>query len=258
MNRDSGQSVGLKAWWPFAGQQSLLAQDFSGNGKNATGLTDDPPEWEYDPQLGRGVHCWEGSSFPSSGRFINIGDDPDLEGFERVTFNIWCKLIDDDTGINWPAVLSKQSVYSINYQQSSGNLHTHLYTASANKGTFWGTAIQGQPQMITVSYDGAVTRFYQNGVYVTSDSTLSGALATNAYDIYIGDRGGSTAPGAHHVIYDVRIYDRVMTAEEVWSLYDPATRWELYKPLWEKPSGIIVPPTVEEAVGSPMYAYMQQ
>ena len=38
-------------------------------------------------------------------------------------------------------------------------------------------------------------------------------------------------------IGDVRIYNRALSPAEIWAMYDPATRWELYAPVM--PSGMV-------------------
>ncbi len=96
------------------------------------------------------------------------------------------------------------------------------------------------------SYDGTTLRTWQNGVLVASTSTSitiayadkAGTYGPNPASAYIGNYHDSdnTAPDvAVDLIYDttanmgpVSLYNRALSAAEVWSLYNPQTRWEIY------------------------------
>lgn len=65
-----------------------------------------------------------------------------------------------------------------------------------------------------------------NGILVqtSADSTLN--TATNVSGTYLM---ADTDEGWAGNIADIRLYNRPFTNEEVWRLYDPRTRWELYE-----------------------------
>ena len=51
---------------------------------------------------------------------------------------------------------------------------------------------------------------------------------------------------------DVRAWNRALTAAEVWQLYDPRTRWDLYYPLRQRT--FFIPDTVQ--AGYPAGAHL--
>jgi len=88
--------------------------------------------------------------------------------------------------------------------------------------------VVGTWALIGFVYDGAAIRAYCNGVQVASTNAVI-TLKTGDQAVEIGARNSNLQPVGY--IGDVRLYNRALTAAEVWQLYDPATRWELYAPL---------------------------
>lgn len=69
---------------------------------------------------------------------------------------------------------------------------------------------------------------YYNGTSETvTTSGTGGAIATHAGNACIG-RAGTITNAANAVTLDVRVYNRALLDHEVWQLYQPRTRWELY------------------------------
>lgn len=88
---------------------------------------------------------------------------------------------------------------------------------------------------VAVTYDAGDTAnnpvMYVNGksVTVTQLSPPSGSLNSNTEAYVIGNRANDSARVWYGRLADVRMYDRLLAAPEVWDLY--VNRWELYKPL---------------------------
>lgn len=87
-----------------------------------------------------------------------------------------------------------------------------------------------QPHLLTITASGSAGqwRAYQNGMLLTYDNTYSAPAAL----AYRGLGGNETAVNYWDGdIADFRVYNRALTESEVWALYDPATRYELYEPV---------------------------
>jgi len=100
------------------------------------------------------------------------------------------------------------------------------------------------------TYDGSAIKLYINGFQSGGTSAQSGVVKTSVQEVMIGDFAGVNWQ-MKGWIADPRIYARALTAPEVHKLYDPRTRWELYKsPLMQfsYPSNPIVTSTYEEAL----------
>jgi hypothetical protein len=76
------------------------------------------------------------------------------------------------------------------------------------------------------TYDGATISVYLDGI-LQDTTPASGNLNTNKGSLMIAGQTGFSnwLDGS---IGDTRLYDRVLSADEVWQLFDPATRWDLY------------------------------
>jgi hypothetical protein len=81
---------------------------------------------------------------------------------------------------------------------------------------------------------GSSITLYQDGRALSGSwvaGTGNGSEQTSTGDLWIGkqDVGGFAHPFGG-LIADVRLYDRILSPQEIWRMWDPATRWELYRP----------------------------
>lgn len=80
----------------------------------------------------------------------------------------------------------------------------------------------------TVWNPGAGLFLYVNGIQEASNTTATTTLRdVDGFQFY-SSADGTTTNGWDGSIADFRVYRRALTAADVWALYDPATRWELY------------------------------
>jgi hypothetical protein len=89
------------------------------------------------------------------------------------------------------------------------------------------------PDFVAITYKTTELRLYVNGVEVGSATSGSagniqqetGRLFGFFGPYYIGsdDRLGSQA------IYEARMYNKCLNSSEIWRIYDPLTRWEIYQ-----------------------------
>jgi hypothetical protein len=120
------------------------------------------------------------------------------------------------------------------------------------------------PHHIAVSYDasagtGAIPVVLIDGVpqTVTTLTAPTGtATDSEVSDLRIGDRSAvdRTWDG---LVADVRIYNRAMTTGEMYALWNPATRWDLYHTVAQK-MGSLVSGNAPAATAFPHHYYAQQ
>jgi len=98
-----------------------------------------------------------------------------------------------------------------------------------NDGTWHHIALSAGPSSDVIA-------FYVDGIsqaitYDQQDTPSSFANFTKT--LYLGGFNDGGAPLSPYVgnLLDFRIYNRVLTVDEVWQLYAPETRWELYEPV---------------------------
>lgn len=92
---------------------------------------------------------------------------------------------------------------------------------------------------IVLTYDSVSDSMllYRNGAQVGSNATAKGAFTNTAAadGPALGAFTYSTVPTLQQAIngriVDFRIYNRVLSPDEVWATFDPSTRWDLYAPV---------------------------
>lgn len=85
------------------------------------------------------------------------------------------------------------------------------------------------PHHIAITRIGTALSYYLDGQLVVTNTTSGGAgSAPTALFAMSSGTAGAAESGAGNNLTDIRYYNRVLTLEEIWSLYDPATRWNLY------------------------------
>jgi len=97
----------------------------------------------------------------------------------------------------------------------SGGSETHLYGLTL--------AVENW-RHIVIADDASGVTAYQEGVQIATGAGRSWAAGSNAFQIAPWNKWRGNI-----CVADLRIYDRRLSAAEVWQLYDPATRWELYQ-----------------------------
>jgi hypothetical protein len=83
-----------------------------------------------------------------------------------------------------------------------------------------GTTTTNAPVLVTATHDGATLTLYQNGVSVNSvNPTAEPSETLDAHDV---GGGLNTGPVWHCAVYNI-----CLTPNQVWTQYDPKTRWDL-------------------------------
>jgi hypothetical protein len=88
----------------------------------------------------------------------------------------------------------------------------------------------------TSNTDATSHKVYLDGKYENSSSTVLTPGAMNTIDRTTIGRIQYSGGNAYFNgrVADVRVYDRVLTDEEIHTIWDPGTRWDLYYPLGRK------------------------
>jgi hypothetical protein len=225
LNLDSPQRHGLVGWWPLAGdltdcsgrQAHLVRTGTLGWSARDLGMTV-PTSSASDYATVSGptflaavdtspfslmLWAWF-PSFPPGGQFFSIGN-----GSAGINLNY--------TGGTMAWLRASNGVDVVRQATS--------YTDFA-----W--------RHIVATWDGTTARIYHNGLAdgsATSPTVDSGAgtrvgLLTNA------NAGFPQGPSGGAYVCDARLWNRALPPGEVWALYDPQTRWDLY---WQPSTRIV-------------------
>ncbi len=229
---------GLVGHWTFDGKDiySTTAFDSSGNNNRGT-LTNGPAI-----SLGK---IGQALNFDNSDDYVQIAQSASLNDLGPMTISAWIKpnsigegslgkiVLKGDTGIaanDWQLFLNSgvsagpcnstpTNVFMFQVQNSAGL--PYATKCSANSSITY-----GDWQHIVLTWDGTGgtngAKLYKNGTelsYLSSNGTEGGSRTSETGTLYIGNRGAAdrTFDGS---IDDVRIYNRVLSADEVYQLYN--------------------------------------
>jgi len=234
LNLNSSQARGLlistnfSAFWNRTGAINTVIQNFTkrtvdgilyGSGGGVT--------WHYDQLVGpflRSLGTNDG---------LHWGDCKQVEGIGQLSVSawirrssaynedmIWGKHVGTTNGTFYLAVINGTTIrYTIINSSSSRVDHDVTFTFATNT---W--------HHVVGVYDGTDIKIYINGNHVGTPSAQTGVTKDSASTLAIFDYSG-TGWGLAGDIADPRLYDTALSAGDVWNMYDPATRWDLYKPI---------------------------
>lgn len=237
VNYGTPQAQGLVAWWPLDGiaGRTVECRIRAGN-RGTLGSTLVPynvvrPSY-FDGALGiRSADDGVGGT-----NYITTGFDDALNDF---TATCWFQLaVDTFAG----RIIDKDvtSGFGI-FQNTAGPTYAAriLGTDTSNL-----TLANTVTWHVAIRRSGTAGAFIANGGALKATSSVSSS-ATNTTALGIGATSAGDNRSFVH-IRDVRVYNRALTDAEIWALYDPLTRFELYYPLGQKayqlPLGSATPP----------------
>jgi hypothetical protein len=235
LNHNSPQAKGLVAWWPPLGSQGRPLRDLSGYGDNMAfpGGTANPV---WTPSEMGYVLSYDGSD-----DYLSVSSDHlNLTG--TVTLSAW---VTSSRAWDWNngayiGILARNTVYDNGF-----GLHMYedpvleetaiyMWTRGATFGeigwnveAFWATNTWYH---VVGVYDGTNSYVYVNGLLRNSGATPT-PTSTAGDSTWIGREANASAAEWPGLIGDTRVYDRVLSANEVYALWAPDTRFELYQPV---------------------------
>ena len=213
--------TGLVGWWPFSGN----ANDYSVYGAhgqvNGASLTTD-----------RFGHTNSAYFFPGSvANKIVIPDGPQFQFNDSFTVSVWANFHQPWTfhveDLVYKSTYPMNDGWSVGVNQDDAMYGVGNYSMGGVIGTLSGPVgtnnIQQFPYLnswrhFVFTYDGNYSRLYIDGIL--RDSVLiSGAVLNNSLNIEIGGASHPVSGAYDRDIDDVRIYNRVLTSDEINSLY---------------------------------------
>lgn len=237
-NVESDQAEALEAWWPTLASHdgASVLQDFSGHGHHAE--IEANAAWLNTPQLGLALDTsGDGAAIVPEG---NTLDPP--QG--SITLSIWVYYATSEPSRH---IIAKSDAWGASTQRWFLKFqYANVQWGSTLETITCGTADVGALTLYTLTDDGTNTRLYKNGLLVDTDGSLTFDNDTGS-KVALG-KAAQTGTYLDGWLADPRIYRRVLSPAEVYQLYDPLTRWELYKPLlrqWQASISGAAPVTIQ-------------
>ncbi len=233
-NCTSGLSCGLVGYWTFDGKDVVngVVRDNSGNGNNAN-LSNIATSTFFVPgKIGQGFN------FDGSNDALNAGSAAVLDNLSAMTLSVWVKLSSYGAGgggylINKGDNSSGGHGWSLFISQSNGLI---TFTARYNTTNLLSQGAVNTFSLsdmnkwvhIMVTWDGSTNsatgvHIYKNGNEISYSSQVNGSssyLSDAADNLNIGDGGLISNRQSNGIIDDVRIYNRVLTSNELSQIYN--------------------------------------
>jgi len=176
--------------------------------------------------IGSNENVWSGSStggsvkFDGADHYVNIGTNIALPA---LTYIAWVKAVAFTNA--YESIVDRQdpsqTVYSELFVKSNGKLACYVSAPAvvSYDGTGVNTLVINKDYQLTMSYDSTTgLKGYVNG-RLDGSAAASGAIPTGAYNMFIGASPVVPNRQFNGIIEDVSIYSRVLSANEIYSLY---------------------------------------
>ena len=204
---------GLIAYYPFDGN----ADDYSGNGNHGTiiGNVVSAPDRFGNPNS---AYRFPGEAF----NYISV-PDADILHLDAFTLSAWVYTDAEDYGGGY-LINKGRDIYNGSYRLYVRGIGATTQYGGTNDVSVEENPTVGQWHLITGTVEGDYARFYIDGV-LQDEKTLSGTFSCNNTEpLTLGAHYYSGVPTfwaytLNGVMDEVRIYNRVLTQQEVWSLY---------------------------------------
>ena len=208
---------GLVGHWTLDGTDTIWTSstagttlDKSGNGNTGTLTNMNRATTPTLGKLGQAMNFFGGSNS------IKITQSASINISNVMSIGAW---VYPTSNTSWQWIVSKRgSCSTVNYQfyTESGVLKFISTSTVYSSGK---TLILNKWQYVTATYDDSANtlKFYIDGVLVNTNTSATDALTGNTNDLWIGDNGCTSA--FNGTIDDVRIYNRILSAEEIAGLY---------------------------------------
>lgn len=215
-NRQSEQSRGLKAWWPFLHPNPN--REVVG-GKNTDIAHFYTLVAQTHPILGNVMAS--GSSFQVS----TVGTDvSNFDATGPYTATTWYM----PTGGNNLGIFSRwnASVGWMLYQPSIDSV-VRAYLAGTNISSITAISDRSRAYHLAATYDGTLLRLYIDGI--EEINSTAAASSSGGGLVCFGNYANNSIGGQGVCVADCCWYPGVCkTPQQIWSMFDPETRWEKY------------------------------
>ena len=209
------EEKGLVGWWKFDEGEGTIAKDSSGNGNDGTIKG---PIWVKD-----------GLEFDGKNDYVLVPASESLDITEQITILAWVELAVPNKG-SYNNVIRAGSVWFFGATEKT-KVHFLVYNDTARFPAVqsgWNITCYSKnclkPDTFsqiagTYNSETGIAKVYANGELV-GKKTGEDVVTPSPGSFYIGNRPGFGPYGFHGTIKEVKIYNRVLSDEEIKKCYD--------------------------------------
>lgn len=199
-------TTGLVGWWKFDEGTGATTIDSSGSGN--TGTLTNSPTWTSGKT--KNALSFDGSNYVTMGNVLNLT--------AQITVSVWVNA--SSWAGNWPMIVAKDVNVAYLLMQNDdvggSKMGFRIGAAGAPNTANGSTDLNiNQWYHVAGTYDGTTIKIYVNGI-LDGSQARAGSIPTSANALQIGGYGGLVFTGK---IDDVRIYNRALSAQEIYTLY---------------------------------------
>ena len=233
LNRESRQAEELRGWWPTLAGKGLRLYDVA---RRAAPGTNSGATWTSRSTMGAML------DYDGNLDKVSVAPVASINNLTRFTMAAWIVYQGPNAAGNH-YLISKNGIDRIIYVFDGGADTNQLrgwvnragmqtaYNAAAN------TIPDNQVTHVAMTFDdargaGQRIHLFVNAVRVATPVMVEGAGAINddsAGNLIIGGRSTDNLRNWQGLIGDTRYWNRILTDKEIFELYHPGTRWDLYK-----------------------------
>ncbi len=213
-----GQETSAIASWKFNENTGMTATDSSGNGNDGTinGAT-----WTTG-KAGSAL------SFDGANDYVNMGNPASLQITGAFSIEGWVKLNDPSIssslfGKGHGLGSSSDYGYFLTYYAPTNALYFDTYSATTRDALYkQNLSIDKNWHHIAVTWDGTTSangkKLYFDGIQIAQKTSTISSLGSPSYDFRVGIDSANYRP-AHAIIDEVKVYNRAISASEVFAEY---------------------------------------
>ncbi len=209
----NAQDDGLVGWWKFDDEGTGTVFDYSGNDRHGT--------INGNPQFVPGLFG-EAMEFTGDPDYVNIGGYKGLLGGHAFTITAWIKTAGNGEIVGWG---NNSGTEKVEFRVSESRLRVEHGSGNRQGDTIvsdnqWHHVALTVQENSTISYPQVI--LYLDGEDDTRTGTSSNAFnIVENFDLAIGRRYNNDNRWFIGLIDEVRVYDRVLSAEEIQALAVP-------------------------------------
>lgn len=227
INRASPQANGLRIWWPDVVGERATPINRGGNLNDAVKRVG-VPSHGLTAQFTAGVIL--------NGAQLTNGLAAGFAKTDPFTISLWHQT---------PSYVSLSTMFGVGDNDpgvSNGTTGAlRLFLQFNNDYYLWGNGadfdtgialdVDNTVHHAAFTSDGTTVTFYRDGVALATQTIISGGAGnwiTSGTTVSSGYGHTAAASAPTSKMWDSRIYTRALSAQEMWALYEPSTRWDLY------------------------------
>lgn len=228
MNGESDQARNLAAWFPSSyGNSVRQLRDVAGNHSRMLFNSSSIADITYSAMDPYGAMLVPHINGPNYTEFL----DPDFTGVAsaNATIAYWVYLPDTSRCGTFVKVGGGTSGFGLGFGNTQVNNNGNNIVGLYENVRFIGTGVSigtGVHHLAMVLNNSGFPEMYLDGRSVYSDA--SGAPSATTSGLFLSYATGNSVAADGCGLFDARVYNRPLSAREIWALYAPATRWELY------------------------------